>query len=88
MVSRECPICHQELEDYFANADNWDEIESWKCEYGDGGSACGHCVRICKTETTVGCEHCGAELDMMAIIRQPCGENEIVSQLHFSVEVE
>jgi len=84
IVDRTCPHCGHELEDYFANADNWTIIQDFTCGYKENGSYCGNCTRIDETNDYVQCEHCYAWLSMYAQVWQRCGDNEQVYELRFT----
>ena len=85
-VDKRCPQCGLELEDYFANADDWKILQDFVCDYKDGGAACGKCAQVSECNDIVECEHCGEWLDMYAEVRQPCGDNEQVTELRFSAQ--
>ena len=86
MVSKICPNCGQEVEDYFANADNWEVIQEYDCTCHQWDTSCGQSSKIEETTDVVQCQNCEEWLIMHAKVETPCGGNEIVLELTFAMD--
>lgn len=88
MINKLCPACGYEQEDYFANTDTWTVVQPHTCDCAGRGTSCGQSVEISEINHVTECESCGKILHMHARVRQQCGDNEIVEELTFSLEIE
>lgn len=90
MINKNCPNCGSEVEDYFANADDWQVVKNYSCDCHEwsGGLGCKDSSKIEKTTDIVQCQNCEEWLTLHATVETPCGGNEIVLELYFEVEVQ